>query len=236
MRDSPRFFKLARRANWRPCRRRTRRAARRSRSCGGVGRGAGRRRRIARRCAVGAAFADGWRGVRASRRGVGARLGLGDVGFRHAPASACFAGIARRLRHGGRGRATVSGSALWRASARAARSAVGLRRGSSAAGALAVAFAAPPPLALVVQPIDELAVVDRRNLHRDVLAERLRLAFEQHRHDDGDREREHDRAHEAAPRAPPQFVDVDVRRFGHRYARLRRSPPLRRPRRAPQRR
>ena len=34
----------------------------------------------------------------------------------------------------------------------------------------------------------------------DVLAERLLLAFEQHRHDDGGAEREHDGADQAAPR------------------------------------
>ena len=86
--------------------------------------------------------------------------------------------------------------------------------------------------AVLVEPIDELAVVDRRNLHRDVFAERLRIAFEQHRHDDRGGEREHDRADQAAARAAPQFVDVDVGRFGHR-SRGSRAVVVARARRAP---
>src|SRR5689334_8686364 len=74
--------------------------------------------------------------------------------------------------------------------------------------------------AAVGEAIDELAVVDGRNLDRDVVAERFLLGFEQHRHDDRDAEREDDCANQAAPRAPPQFVYVDVRRFRHDAARF----------------
>ena len=51
--------------------------------------------------------------------------------------------------------------------------------------------------AILRQPIHELAVVDRRNLDRDVFRQRLLLRLEQHRHDDGHAEGEHDGARPA---------------------------------------
>ena len=60
---------------------------------------------------------------------------------------------------------------------------------------------------------DELAVVDRRNLDRNVVAERFRIAFEQQRQDDSGRERQNNRADEPAARASLQLFDGGIRGF-----------------------
>jgi len=60
-----------------------------------------------------------------------------------------------------------------------------------------------------------LAFVDRRNADRHVLAQRPRLALQQHRPDDGGDEREHDRADQATAPAAFEFVEIEVGGLGH---------------------
>ena len=60
---------------------------------------------------------------------------------------------------------------------------------------------------LAGQAIDELALVDGRNLHGNVVAERTRLLLEQHRQDDRGGERQYDRADQASARLALHFVD-----------------------------
>jgi hypothetical protein len=63
---------------------------------------------------------------------------------------------------------------------------------------------------LAGQAIDELALIDRRNLDGNVVAEGARLLFQQHRQDDRRGEGQHDRADEAPPGFAPHLVDDEL--------------------------
>jgi hypothetical protein len=64
----------------------------------------------------------------------------------------------------------------------------------------------------------ELAVVDRRDLDRNILAERHLLRLEQHRHEHRGRQREHDCTDEAPPCTTTQFIELRSNRVGHETA------------------
>ena len=100
------------------------------------------------------------------------------------------------------------------------------RRSSAAAPSAAPCRRISSVLRSPGEAVDEAALVDRRDLHGDVVAERLRLLLEQQRKDDGGGERQHDRADQAAPGPAFQLVDGEVGVVGDAlsHAWCRRSP------------
>ena len=151
--------------------------------------------------------------------------GRGGCGWRVAPTRGVRCGRRRRARRPG-----PAGRIVWKPGCRTSgasrlgrrcrrRDGVRRRRGSRSArpspARPPAADGAAAPDAVVASAacgelVDELAVVHRRDLDRNVVAERLRLAFEQHRNDDRDGQREYDCADQASAGASTQFVDIDV--------------------------